>query len=209
VADERDAPKITPKIANRSTNLFAGRLVRLRALEQRDLEASLPHDLDSEVQRSGWQVEPPRSDEAARRWLEGASTAQPEGDNRRFAIEDRAGDLVGGLNVVDCNPRFGTFGYGIALFRPYWRRGYASDAIKVLLRFYFGELRYQKVLARVYDFNQASIALHCGLGFVEEGRLRRAYFTAGRHHDELLFGMTAEEFAAHHPDFAPRVPGDA
>jgi len=34
------------------------------------------------------------------------------------------------------------------------------------------------------------------LEFVEEGRRRRAEFMGGRYHDEVLLGVTVEEFAA-------------
>jgi len=193
--------------ASNIPNLFTGRLVRLRPPEARDYEASRPHDFDSELQRLGWQIEGGRSDEQARQWWQEQAVAVPDGDRRRFSIETLAGELVGGMSVIDSEPRHGTFAYGLALFRPYWRQGYGSDAVRVLLRFYFGELRYQKVLARVYSYNAGSIAMHRALGFVEEGRLRRTRFTAGAYHDELLFGMTAEEFVTYQPAFAPRIPG--
>jgi RimJ/RimL family protein N-acetyltransferase len=32
------------------------------------------------------------------------------------------------------------------------------------------------------------------MGFREEGRLRRVVYTGGRYYDELMLGMTAEEF---------------
>ena len=41
-----------------------------------------------------------------------------------------------------------------------------------------------------------SIRLHEKLGFQLEGRLRRMIYTNGQFFDELLFGLTAEEFAA-------------
>jgi L-amino acid N-acyltransferase YncA len=47
-------------------------------------------------------------------------------------------------------------------------------------------------------FLSGSIELHRGLGFQEEGRLRRMGYTQGRHYDWLLLGMTHEEFAAAH-----------
>ncbi|MEX2229340.1 MAG: GNAT family N-acetyltransferase [Dehalococcoidia bacterium] len=155
--------------ASKIPNLFTGRLVRLRPPEARDYEASRPHDFDSELQRLGWQIEGGRSDERARQWWQEQAVAVPDGDRRRFSIETLAGELVGGMSVIDSEPRHGTFGYGLALFRPYWRQGYGSDAVRVLLRFYFGELRYQKVLARVYAYNAGSIAMHRALGFVEGG----------------------------------------
>jgi RimJ/RimL family protein N-acetyltransferase len=51
----------------------------------------------------------------------------------------------------------------------------------------------------VWSFNEPSLAFHRKLGFTEEGRLRDHEFFAGRHHDVVLFGMTAPEFAARHP----------
>ena len=80
--------------------------------------------------------------------------------------------------------------------REHQRRGYASEAIALVLRYYFQELRYQKASVRAYSFNEPSIRLHERLGFQLEGRLRREVYTEGRYFDVLVFGMTAEEFAA-------------
>jgi RimJ/RimL family protein N-acetyltransferase len=66
--------------------------------------------------------------------------------------------------------------------------------VVVVLRYLFGERRYQKCTVGVLDSNEASVALHCALGFAQEGRVRRVHFRAGRYHDELLFGITVEEF---------------
>lgn len=44
--------------------------------------------------------------------------------------------------------------------------------------------------------NPASIRLHQKLGFVEEGRRRRQWFYNGEFHDEILWGMTREEYEA-------------
>lgn len=38
--------------------------------------------------------------------------------------------------------------------------------------------------------------MHEKLGFQVEGRVRRAVFTGGALHDEILVGITAEEFLA-------------
>jgi RimJ/RimL family protein N-acetyltransferase len=58
----------------------------------------------------------------------------------------------------------------------------------------FEELGFQKCNISVYTFNDVSLALHETLGFVHEGKLRRTRFTGGVFHDELLLGMTREEF---------------
>ena len=72
----------------------------------------------------------------------------------------------------------------------------ASEAVRLVLRWAFGEARYQKCDVTIYEFNEASVAFHRHLGFAEEGRRRRAVYTAGGFYDELLFGITAEEFWA-------------
>ena len=177
-----------------TTNLWTGHLVRLRAVEPRDWEAFHANDLDTESQRAGWSIQFPRSEAASKDWAERVAKAEPLGDNVRFAIENGQGELVGTINTQHCNVHAGTFSYGIALFRPHWRKGYAREAIQLVLRYYFGELRYQKVNAQVYSFNEASARLHESLGFRLEGRLRQMGFTNGQPFDELHYGLTREEF---------------
>ncbi|MEU1372270.1 GNAT family protein [Streptomyces triculaminicus] len=64
--------------------------------------------------------------------------------------------------------------------------------------FMFAERRYHKCQARIFAHNEASLALQRRLGFIEEGRLRDHVFFAGRHHDLVMMGMLAEEFARLH-----------
>ena len=120
----------------------------------------------------------------------------------RFMIEDLEGNTVGSINAHDVDARMGTFSYGLGIYEPYRRRGYATEAILLLLRFYFLELRMHKCNAGAYSFNEASIGLHRSLGFVEEGRLRDVVYTKGRYFDDVCFGMTREEFLEKYSEFA-------
>jgi len=183
-------------------NLFRGRLVRLRAHEPEDWETFWGHGVDTESSRAGYRIPPPRSAAAARKWAE-EQALQTDGDNRAYVIESNDGEVVGSLSTAQSDQRNGIFWYGIGIFAEHRRRGYASDAVRILLRYYFGELGYQKAHGEVYAFNAPSLVMHEQLGFVEEGRRRRTYRTGGRYFDEVLFGITAEEFAAANPEFAP------
>jgi RimJ/RimL family protein N-acetyltransferase len=178
-------------------NIWTGKLVRLRAIEPGDWEQFHRWDMDTDSQRSGYRVTPTRSREGQRKWAEAEAVASPDSDRFRFAIETLAGVLVGSMNIHDADTVNGTFEYGVSVGREHWGNGYAGDAIAIALRFMFRERRYQKANATVYAFNDASIALHRKLGFVEEGRIRRNHFADGQYHDELWFGMTAEEFEEH------------
>lgn len=64
----------------------------------------------------------------------------------------------------------------------------------MVLKYYFEELRYQKVTVPVYGFNEASVALHERLGFVREGTLRRMVYTGGAYYDAHWYGLTKEEW---------------
>ncbi|CAH1199098.1 hypothetical protein PAECIP111893_01229 [Paenibacillus plantiphilus] len=136
----------------------------------------------------------PRSEEGTKSWAEQQASKGPNGDNIMLAIETLDGELVGSISTHSCDTRHGTFKYGIAIFREHWRNGYASEAVKILVGYYFEELRYQKVTAHVYAFNESSIALHERLGFVQEGKLRNMIYTNGQHFDEFVYGLTKSEY---------------
>jgi RimJ/RimL family protein N-acetyltransferase len=78
--------------------------------------------------------------------------------------------------------------------REHRRRGYATEAALLVLKYYFEELRYQKCLVGVHSNNPASVALHEKLGFVREGTLRRMVYTGGRFYDTYHYGMLSEEW---------------
>lgn len=179
-------------------NIWTGELVRLRGIEPDDWEYFFRWDQDTDAQRLGYYVTPSQSKEAVRRWAEAESARRPEDDNVRMAIETVDRVLVGSLNVHGADTRNGTFEYGIYVGREHWGHGYGGDAIRVLLRFMFRERRYRKANATVYAFNEASLALHRKLGFVEEGRIRQNFYANGEYHDEYWFGITAAEFEERH-----------
>lgn len=179
-------------------NAFRGRLIRLRAVEPSDWEIHYDWNLDSDNGRMTDEIWFPTSKETVKAWAEAEARRAPQEDAFRFQIETLAGELAGTINTHTCNPRCGTFRYGLAILPNYRRKGYASEALLLVLRHYFHERRYQKVNAEVYSFNTASIALHERLGYVLEGRLRRMVFSSGQYFDTLIYGLSREEFEERH-----------
>ncbi|MDQ3640710.1 MAG: GNAT family N-acetyltransferase [Actinomycetota bacterium] len=177
-------------------NEFEGTLVRLRAVEPEDADVWYASGLDTETDRRGGFTHLPSSRSAYRERAMEASKA-PEGDSVSLMIETLDGVVVGGLGVGG-NRRTRVFDYGIGVGREHWRKGYGTEALQLLFRFYFLELGYQKVETGVYAFNEPSLRFHETFGFAVEGRRRRAVFTRGEYHDVVLFGMTCEEFMTRH-----------
>jgi RimJ/RimL family protein N-acetyltransferase len=178
------------------SSLWEGHVVRLRAVEPSDLDAFVAADADTDGAQAGWRVFAPRPLWAAQEWVAQAGRSANDGDEFRLAIESLgASEVVGTINTHTCDLAAGTCSYGVAVFPWQRRQGYGRDAVVVLLRYLFGERRYQKCTVGVYEFNAASLALHRMLGFREEGRIRRAHYAAGRHWDEIVLGLTVEEYA--------------
>lgn len=177
-----------------SGNFWEGSIVRLRAIEPSDWETFFEWNQDTDAAMRSYYLPFPQSREAVKRWAEKTSTQPPERDAFFLVIETLDNEIAGSISTHSCEPRNGTFKYGLAIREEHRRKGYAAEAVRLLLRYYFGELRYQKVTASVYSFNEPSIRLHEKLGFKLEGRLRRMIYTQGSYFDELLFGITAEEF---------------
>jgi RimJ/RimL family protein N-acetyltransferase len=180
------------------SNVWRGERVQLHALGQEDFEAAEAGTLlpDSDAERSEDRLHFPFSNAQHRAQLEHLASREGKGDDFFWVVRDLQGNRVGTINTFDCDARVGTFKYGVAIYHDQRRKGYAREAIALVLRYYFHELRYQKVTAIVYAFNAASQRLHERLGFQLEGRLRRMVYTQGQHHDELYFGFTREEYDA-------------
>jgi RimJ/RimL family protein N-acetyltransferase len=178
-------------------NIWEGKKVRLRAIIPNDWEKFHENDQDSEGARMCDVIYFPRSVDGTKAWTEQEASKGPQNDNLMLAIETLDGELVGSINSHSCNRRNGTFKYGVAIFRKAWRKGYASEAVNIFLRYFFLELRYEKVTAHIYDFNVNSIRLQEHLGFKLEGTLRHMIFTNGIHYDEHVYGLLRGEYYAH------------
>ena len=113
-----------------------------------------------------------------------------------FSIETLDGELAGGINIPCVNQRNGTFETGTRIYRALRGRGYGFEAKLIVLRYAFHELRFQKYNIRCLECNQPMIDHALRLGCQPEGRIRRNVYTAGRYYDDLLFGLTREEFDA-------------
>lgn len=184
-----------------SRYFWQGEKVRLRPLGIKDAEQSFAGSLDSpsrQLLQLG--VELPTSV-----MLQGATLEKYIGCKEAdgvivFAIENLEGDYVGAISLHSRDEKNGLFSFGIGIDRQHREQGYAEDAVRIVLRYGFWERRYQKCNSACLHTNQASIRLHKKLGFIEEGRRRRQVFFNGEYHDDVLFGMTREEFDARERD---------
>ena len=179
-----------------SRSVWRGARVRLRAFALADAAAYAAWDDDSDQARALGENPFPRAPEGDRVWAEREAAREPDRDDRRLVIADRAGLVIGDLTVHGCDPRVGSFSYGVTIAAAHRGHGYATEAIGLLLRYMFGERRYQRASVTIAAWKVASVALHERLGFTREGTLRRAGYTGGAFHDQYVYGLLGEEWAA-------------
>ena len=170
--------------------------IRLRPLRPEDADKKYREWLDTEARRLlEAQLDlPPVSLETFRSNLLESCDFKGDADTKKFAIDTLDGEFVGWINLFLGEPRHGRFSLGVSIFREYQRMGYGLEAAKLILQYGFNELRCHKCNSACLDVNAGSIAFHNKLGFIEEGRRREVIFMNGRYHDEILFGMTFDEY---------------
>ncbi|MEM9987625.1 MAG: GNAT family protein [Bacteroidota bacterium] len=176
---------------------WKGKRVRLRGIELADAQFFFQLNQETATQQAFARTHFPQSIASQKAFIESIHVGVSQSDDFTFVIENMEGEPVGFINSHTTDRINGTFRYGLAILQGERRKGYAREAIFLLLSYFFQELRYHKVNAVVYEFNQGSMDLHQKMGFVEEGILRETHFSQGKHWDVHIFGMTKAEFLIH------------
>jgi ribosomal-protein-alanine N-acetyltransferase len=108
----------------------------------------------------------------------------------RWGIVIKESDLfIGtiGLNALQTRHKRAEIGYEI--HPDYWRKGFASEAVKEVLRYGFEELDLYRIGAVTFLNNEASSNLLLKLGFQKEGLLRGYIHQGNASHDTFVFSM--------------------
>lgn len=78
--------------------------------------------------------------------------------------------------------------------KEYWGKGYATEALQLLLDYAFLELNMHRIALRVFSFNEKAIHVYKKIGFMEEGRSRESIYRNGEWHDIIHMGILKEEY---------------
>lgn len=172
-------------------------LVRLRAVEEDDWESHYYNRFDTLARRLvNYAVELPPTEAEARAFAAQFADFATGTGRVMFTIENHEGEVVGGVNLNSIDERNGTFSIGMQIDRDHRGKGYGTAAMQLLLRYAFFERRLNKYNGSVLEGNVASATMLKKVGCQEEGRRRQVVYTDGRYWDEILFGLTRDEFAA-------------
>jgi ribosomal-protein-alanine N-acetyltransferase len=126
----------------------------------------------------------------ARRWLAMCQENPRRSTQRAIEVEGRA---VGGIGF---EPGSGihrkTARIGYWLGEPYWGRGIATEALRLMSAYALERFELERLQAEVFEWNAASMRVLEKAGYALEGRLRRSCIKNGRMADELIYGLVAK-----------------
>ncbi|KAJ3512224.1 hypothetical protein NLJ89_g3644 [Agrocybe chaxingu] len=82
----------------------------------------------------------------------------------------------------------------IGLMPEFWGKGYAYEAMAYVVGYAFWDMGMHRVGLSVFEGNERAVALYRKLGFVEEGRDRKAIWMQGGWRDLIRMGIIEDEW---------------
>ena len=116
-------------------------------------------------------------------------------DNVFLAIVLKEGERhIGNIKLGPINwiHRFADVGLLIGE-KDCWSKGYATEAIRLVVDYAFGTLNLHKLTAGCYDVNTGSVRAFLKAGFTQEGIRKSHFYYNGRYLDEILLGIFRPE----------------
>ena len=176
--------------------------LQLRPVCDDDLEQVLAwlHDPDVNVTLA---MRAPVSMSEERKWLASLDGSKTD---KVFTIfrtgdDDGTGDeAIGGIGLHAIDAFNGSCTCGLYVGRKdLWGRGYATEALQLVLAFAFGNLRLHRVELEVFSTNDAAIRVYEKVGFVREGVRRDALYKNGVYVDHVVMSVLEPEWRARQP----------
>ncbi|NKJ71943.1 GNAT family N-acetyltransferase [Rhizobium leguminosarum bv. viciae] len=172
--------------------VLEGAKVRLRRVSSEDTEARFALGTDAEiVNMFGVSLSDakPMTIDAAEQWAEGQAN-----NPYAWAIEVE-GCLVGEIKLHGINVHDRRASMAIGIYdRTRLGKGVGTEAIRLLLRHAFTELKLHRIGIRVLAYNERAIRAHTKCGFIIEGRERETAFVDGSSQDDLMMGLLSTEY---------------
>jgi RimJ/RimL family protein N-acetyltransferase len=175
---------------------LAGPRVALRRFHLGDVATFVAYRSSEQVARfQSWDAPYPR--EEGERFIREIARDHPDtaGEWFQFAVGLRAtGQLIGDCAAMPQagDPRQCEIGFTIA--PDYQGRGYATEAVRLLLNYLFTERGKHRITAYCDPRNAASVALLERLGMRREGHLRESTWAKGQWTDDLVYGLLRDEW---------------
>jgi diamine N-acetyltransferase len=161
----------------------------LRALEPEDLKFLY----DIENNDSFWEVshtQTPFSKYILKQYIENAHLDIFEAKQLRLLIEEKSTKKqIGMIDLFDFNPQHRRAGVGILIHPHFQQKGFAFEALSLLIKYAFTHLNLHQLYANITSDNTKSIALFTKHQFEKVGVKKDWILSEGKFKDEILFQL--------------------
>ena len=166
-----------------------GKRIVLRELEEKDAERLFLLAKEKDIARFTM-VPHPYSIEMAKEFID--KTFDKIENSLTVELKETK-EIIGMCSLVRINKESRNAELGYWIGKDFWRKGYAEEATRVIIRWGFEIIDLERISARVLHQNIPSKNLIEKLGFAYEGRERKAILRFDEWSDFLLYGMLKEE----------------
>lgn len=165
-----------------------GKHIILRALEPEDLDFLY----NTENNELFWEIsstQAPFSKHLLKQYINNAHQDIYEAKQYRFVICNSEYIQVGMIDLFDFNPQHNRVGIGILLLPKFENKGYASEALELVIDYAFQFLNIHQIYANIAFDNNKSIALFEKFDFKLSGTKKDWIYTKQHYKDELLYQL--------------------
>ena len=185
--------------------VLAGSAFTLRELRFQDASSLLAMLTTEEVSR--FISPPPTTVEAFERFIIWAQRERQAGTYACFAVVPNGmTSPVGIFQIRSLGAGFVTAEWGFAIGSQFWGTGIFAEGARLVLDFAVDVIGTHRLEARAAVANGRGNGALRKIGAVQEGILRRAFLRNGVYHDQVLWGIVAEDWRLQRlPQRAPSV----
>ena len=117
-----------------------------------------------------------------------------DGSRVEFAIVNLEGEYVGNVNLHSIDDENGTFSISFYFLEKHRKKGYATNAVALIVHYAFSELQLNKLNVSVNEGNIPSETVIKKIGCKKEGVYKENVFYDGKYVDVNLYGITSKQF---------------
>ena len=173
--------------------MLAGSSFTLRELRIEDAPSLLAMLTSAEVSR--FISPPPTTVEGFERFIVWANHEREAGNYACFAVVPRGMTTAVGLfQLRSLEKHFLSAEWGFALGSQYWGTGIFAEGARMVVDFAVDSIGVHRLEARASVANGRGNGALRKIGAVQEGILRRSFLRNGVHHDQVLWGIVADDW---------------
>lgn len=129
----------------------------------------------------------PYTGEHAKSWMKMSRESFENNTGYTFAVRNKEGQILGAIGLHDRDDDKAELGYWMG--KPFWNKGYITEAATALIDFGFNELQINKIYATYFLDNPASGRIMEKTGMEKEALLKQHLKKDGKYIDVMMYSI--------------------